>query len=198
MYNSEDRISDKNTSELSFNQKINRTFTVGEILTSPLWYIKNTEGNVVTAIPLFNCDRIESFNDSDIVIDDNKAIIITVDDEDIPIDCISDDTGDINYYDVHHFYVYYVFAGRELGDPTVFCAVYDECGAPIPNALIDVKIDGEYSDTVTTNNEGLCRALLPEGWQSIVFNWHGFANTRSSRHRSEILRRSDVDGENNR
>ena len=87
MYNSKERIAATDTTELSYNQKINRTFTVGEILTSPLWYIKNTEGNVVTAIPLFNCDRIESFNESDIVIDDNKAIIITVDDEDIPIDC---------------------------------------------------------------------------------------------------------------
>ena len=70
MYNSKERIAATDTTMLSYNQKINRTFTVGEILTSPLWYIKNTEGNVVTAIPLFNCDRIESFNDNDIVIDD--------------------------------------------------------------------------------------------------------------------------------
>lgn len=177
MYNSEERISATDTTEISYNQKINRTFTVGEILTSPLWYIKNTEGNVVTAIPLFNCDRIESFNDSDIVIDNNKGIIIIVDDEDIPIDCKSDDTGDIYYGDIHRIHSFYTYAGRQFGDPTIFAIIYDKCGAPISNALIDVQINGEYYDTVTSDNEGLCRVLLPEDGQTVAFIWQGFANT---------------------
>lgn len=198
MYNSEDRISDKNTTQLSFNQKINRTFTVGEILTSPLWYIKNTEGNVVTAIPLFNCDRIESFNESDIVIDDNKAIIITVDDEDIPIYCKSADTGDINYGAIHRIHSFYTYSGREFGDPTIFAIIYDECGAPISNALLDVQINGEYYDTVTSDNEGLCRVLLPEEGQTVEFIWHGLSNTRSNTYRSNILTIGDDDGESNR
>lgn len=197
MYNSKDSICDKQTTELSYNQKINRTFTVGEILTSPLWYIKNTEGNVVTAIPLFNCDLIESFNDSDIVIDDNKAIIITVDDEDIPIECISDNTGDINYHNTYRLYTYYTYNGRLFGDPTIFCIVYDECGCPIPNALIDVILNNEYYDTLISDNEGLCRLLLPEDG-SIRFAWHGFANTRSNTRQSNILTIGDDDGESNR
>lgn len=182
MYNSKERISATDTTELSFNQKINKTFTVGEILNSPLWHIKNTEGNIITAIPLFNCDYIESFNESDIVIDDNKAIIIIVDDEDIPITCKSDATGDINYGDIHRIHSFYTYGGRQFGDPTIFAIVYDECGAPIVNALLDVQINGEYYDTVTSDNEGLCRVLLPEGGQSVAFIWHGFANTRSNTH----------------
>lgn len=173
MYNSKERICDEQTTQLSFNQKINRTFSVGEILTSPLWHIKNTEGNVVTAVPLFNCDYIESFNDSDIIIEDNKAIIILVDDEDIPITCKSDDTGDINYGDTHRIHAFYTYGGRQFGDPTIFAIVYDECGAPIVNALLDVEINGEYYDTVTSDKEGVCRVLLPEGGQSVsfIFAW---------------------------
>lgn len=198
MYNSRERITATDTTELSFNQKINRTFTVGEILTSPLWYIKNTEGNVVTAIPLFNCDRIESFNDSDIVIDDNKAIIIIVDDEDMTIDCKSANTGDINYGDIHRIHAFYTYGGREFGDPTIFAIVYDKCGAPIPDAILDVRINGEYYNTVTSDNEGLCRVLLPEWGQTVEFIWHGLANTRSNEHRSNILTIGDEDGESDR
>ena len=198
MYNSKERITATDTTKISYNQKINKTFTVGEILTSPLWHIKNTEGNVVTAIPLFNCDLIKSFNDSDIVIDDNKAIIIIVDDEDIPIECISDNTGDINYHNTYRLYAYYTYDGRIFGDPTIYCIVYDECGCPIPNALIDVMLNHEYYDTLISDNEGLCRLLLPQSGVTITFTWHGFANTRSNTRQSNILTIGDEDGESNR
>ena len=199
MYNSKERISAKDTTELSYNQKINKTFSIGEILTSPFWHIKNTEGNIVTAIPLFNCDSIKSFNEKDIVIDNNKAIIIHIDDTDIPIECISDDTGDINYHNTHRIHAYYTYGGYTFGDPTIFAVVYDECGNPIPNALVDVEIDGEYYKTVKTDNEGICRVLFPEGATTIQFTWHGFANTRGNIYRSELLTISgDEDGESNR
>ena len=198
MYNSKEIISATDTTELSYNQKMNRTFTVGEILTSPLWHIKNTEGNVVTAIPLFDCDSIESFNEADIIIDNNKAIIIHIDDTDIPIECISDDTGDINYHNTHRIHSYYTYGGRAFGDPTIFAVVYDECGNPIPNALVDVEVNGEYYTTVTSDNEGICRVLFPEGGTTIQFSWHGFANTRSNTHKSNLLTIGEDNGENNR
>ena len=99
MYNSQDLIFDDEMTLLSYNQCINRVWTVDELLLSDLWSISQLDDLVYKCIPLFNCDRISSSNGSDVVLEDNKCLILNFDDE-TRISCRSDDTGGIHYHNI--------------------------------------------------------------------------------------------------
>ena len=168
MYNSKDMVVDKDLTFLSYNQTINAEFTVGEILESDLWVV-NDDNGLIKAIPLFNCDRIISSNDSDIVLEDNKCVILQNSDETI-IQCISNDTGSIHYYTVE-LYSYAPYTTLDLIDEVcVYCIIYDEFLNTIGNIEIQVYIDDTLTDTVTTDNNGIAKYLVNQDCE-IMFKY---------------------------
>lgn len=112
-------------------------------------------GNVVKAVPLFNCDRILSSNGSDVVLDINKCIILK-NNSDTVVTVESDDTGSIHYYDS----VLYAYAPycqlNGLNELVVYCIVYDKYLNTLNNVEVSVYVDNELNTIIKTNNEGLC------------------------------------------
>lgn len=111
--------------------------------------------NIVKAIPLFNCDSIQSNNPNDIILDDNKCVILNNDNNTI-ITVKSDDTGGIHYYNS----VLYAYAPycqlNGLNELVVSCIVYDKYLNTLNNIEVSVYVDDELNTIVKTNNEGLC------------------------------------------
>ena len=155
MYNSKEMCVDKDLTFLSYNQTINAEFTVDEILESDLWVI-NDDNGLIKAIPLFNCDLITSSNSSDIVLDNNKCVILQNVGETI-VECTSDDTGSIHYYSVE-LYAYCPYTKLDVIDKvSVYCVLADEYLNTVNNVNVNVIIDDEPVDTVKTNSNGICK-----------------------------------------
>ena len=155
MYNSKEIIFDDELTFLSYNQTINAEFTVNEILNSDLWIV-NTDNGLVKAIPLFNCDTIVSSNESDIILDDNKCVILQ-NVADTLVQCVSNDTGSIHYYTLE-LYAYAPYTRLNLIDEvTVYCIVYDEYLNTLNDVSVTVLVEDEIISTVNTNNQGICR-----------------------------------------
>ena len=158
MYNSSEVCFDEDLTFLSYNQTINKDFTMSEVLTGGLWYVVEGTG-FYKCIPLFNCDRITSSDDNDNVLDDNKCLI-TLGDEETIISCISDDTGGIHYQDIA-VYAYAPYTKLDLLDEViVYCIVYDEYLNTLNNTLVDVLIDGTVTSQIQTNNQGVCKFTI--------------------------------------
>ena len=155
MYNSKDLVVDEDLTFLSYNQTINAEFTVEEILDSPLWSV-NSDNGLIKAIPLFNCDKITSSNESDKVLDDNKCVILE-NNVDTIVKCISDDTGSMHYYAIE-LYAYAPYTKLDVIDEvTVYCILHDEYLNTVGNVNVDVYIDDEISGNVTSDSNGVCR-----------------------------------------
>lgn len=168
MYNSQDKCLDENLTFLSYNQKINRNFTVDELLSSDLWVIESI-GEILRCIPLFNCDSIISSNSDDIVLDDNKCLICE-NDENTLISCISDDTGGIHYQDIS-LHAYTPYSKLDLVDSiVVYCVVYDNYLNTLNNVPVYVFIDDELVGTVNSDNNGICKFSVSEPCR-IKFNY---------------------------
>ena len=162
MYNSKELCLDEDLTFLSYNQTINAEFTVDEIITSDLWFIEGDgQGDVIKAIPLFNCDKIISNNDSDKILDTNKGIILQ-NDENTIIQCISNDTGSIHYQSVS-LYAYTAYTKLDVIDELfVYCIAYDKYLNTLNNVEIDVYVDNELTGKTTTNNKGICKYSVNE------------------------------------
>ena len=160
MYNSKDLITDNNLTFLSYNQTVNCEFRLDEILESPLWKT-NQENVLIKAVPLFNCDIITSSNSSDIILDDNKCIIC----QNVPdtlITCTSNDTGNIHYYTIE-LYAYAPYTKLDLVDEVhVYCIIYDEYMNTINNVEVNVYVDDTLTDTVTSDNKGVCKYTVDQ------------------------------------
>ena len=168
MYNSKDLVVDTELTFLSYNQTINAEFTVEEIGESDLWMV-NDDNGLIKAIPLFNCDKIVSSNPSDIVLDDNKCLILQDVDETL-IQCISNDTGGLHYY-TSELYAYAPYSKLDVIDElTIFCIVYDEYLNTIGEVEIQVYIDDTLTDTILTNNNGLARYVVDQACE-IMFKY---------------------------
>jgi len=168
MYNSKELILDNELTFLSYNQTINREFTVEEIKTSPLWKVKTGDG-LVTAIPLFNCDKIVSNNSDDIVLETNQCIICQNINETI-VECISNDTGGIHYYTLE-LYAYTPYSKLDVIDEvTVYCIVSDEYLNTLNDVEVEVIVDDEPVSTVTTDNQGIARYKVSEAC-TVKFNY---------------------------
>lgn len=155
MYNSQYKCLDEDLTFLSFNQKINKSFNVGELEYSKLWVVEKIN-DVLKCIPLFNCDSIVSSNPNDIILGENKCLICH-NIENTVISCISDDTGGIKYYNIF-LYAYVPYSKLDLIDNlTVYCVVYDEYLNTLNNVSVDVLIDNTVIATINTDNEGVCQ-----------------------------------------
>ena len=160
MYNSKDGTVDKDLTFLSYNQTINKEFTVEEILTSDLW-VTNDDNGLIKAVPLFNCDKIVSSNSNDKVLDDNKCIILENINETL-IQCISNDTGAIHYYSVE-LYAYTPYTSLDVIDEvTVYCILYDEYLNTLNNVDVDVYVDNVLVNTITTDSQGIAEFNVKE------------------------------------
>ena len=156
MYNSHDLIFDNEVTFLSYNQTINHIWTCENLILSNLWDITQIDDLIYKCIPLFNCDIISSSNESDIILEDNKCLILNFDEE-TRITCTSDDTGSIHYHDIQ-LCAYTAYTKLDVIDElTVYCIVHDKYLNTLNNVLIDVLIDDEITSTITTNKEGVCR-----------------------------------------
>lgn len=155
MYNSKELTVDPELTFLSYNQTINAEFTLEEILDSPLWSV-NSDNGLIKAIPLFNCDKITSSNESDKVLDSNKCVILE-NDVDTIVKCISDDTGGMHYHSVE-LYAYTPYSSLDLIDElTVYSILHDEYLNTLGNVNVDVYIDDELTTSVVSDSNGVCR-----------------------------------------
>lgn len=153
MYNSFDKIMDVDLTKLSYNQTINRSFTMTEMLNSGLWHIIQCNG-FYKCIPLFNCDIISSSDSNDKILDSNQCLI-TIGESDTIISCVSDDTGGIHYHNII-LYAYTPYSKLDLSDEViVYCIVYDEYLNTVNNVLLNVVVDGTISSQITTSSEGI-------------------------------------------
>ena len=155
MYNSQNKCLDNDLTLLSYNQKINKSFTVNELKDSGLWVVES-QGDILKCIPLFNCDSIVSSNNNDIVLEDNKCLICHKNSKTI-ISCISDDTGSINFHDIS-LHAYTAYSKLDLIDSLVIsCVVYDNYLNTLNNVSVKVIVDGDLVGTVNTDNNGICK-----------------------------------------
>ena len=155
IYNSKELVVDSELTFLSYNQTVNAEFTVEEILDSPLWIV-NSDNGLIKAIPLFNCDKITSSNESDKVLDSNKCIILE-NNVDTIVKCISDDTGSMHYHSVE-LYAYAPYTKLDvISEVTVYCILYDEYLNTLGNVNVDVYIDNELTGSVVSDSNGVCR-----------------------------------------
>ena len=168
MYNSQDKCLDEELTFLSFNQKINKSFKVNEIIESDLWVVEEING-VLKCIPLFNCDSIVSSNSEDIILDNNQCLIC-LNDENTIISCISDDTGSIHYHNIT-LHAYTPYSKLDLIDNiVVYCVVYDNYLNTINNVSVNVFINNQLIGTVNTDNNGICKYSVSESC-NIKFNY---------------------------
>lgn len=154
MYNSEELIMDRELTFLSYKQPITAEFTVNEIINGDLWKVYSINDNVYKAIPLFNCDKLVSSNANDIVLEDNKCLILHVDDDTI-IKAISNDVGSTHYYSLQ-LYAFTPYSKLDVIDEvSVYCIVYDEFLNTLNNITINVLVDGDVVAQILTNNQGI-------------------------------------------
>ena len=167
MYNSKDMLVDKDLTFLSYNQTINKEFTVEEIKSSPLWSV-NDGGDVLTCIPLFNCDTITSSNPSDKIL--GNECIICLDVDETLIKCLSNDTGGLHYHSLE-LYSYCPYSTLDVIDEVlVYCILYDEYLNTVNNVNVDVYVDDTLIDTVLTDHTGVARYKVDQAC-SVVFKY---------------------------
>lgn len=161
IFNSKEICFDSELTSLSFRQPINAEFTVTEILTEDLWKVYQVNENVYKCIPLFNCDKLVSSNAKDIVIEDNKCIILHVDDDTI-INAVSDDVGSTHYYSLQ-LYAFTPYSKLDIIDEVViYCIVYDEFLNTLNNITLNVLVDGYETAKIETNNQGIAKYTISE------------------------------------
>lgn len=160
MYNSKDICVDNELTFLSFEQKINAEFSVSDILTGNLWKVYDNDG-VYKCIPLFNCDLISSSNSKDIVLENNKGIILVGDDNTV-VSVSSDDTGSIHYHSLQ-LYAFTPYSKLDvIDDIVVSVIVYDEFLNTLNNITVNVLVDGDVVAQIQSNNQGLCKYTVSE------------------------------------
>ena len=159
MYNSVDMCMDKELTFLSFEQKVNAEFTVDEILDGDLWKVY-ANGGVYKCIPLFNCDKLVSSNTNDIVLEDNKCLILHVDDDTI-VTAVSDDVGSTHYYSLQ-LYAFAPYTTLDIDEVSVYCIVYDEFLNTLNNITLNVVIDGDIVGQIQTSNTGIGKYTVSE------------------------------------
>ena len=161
MYNSSELIMDRELTFLSYGQPINAEFTVDEILTGDLWKTYQINNNIYKAIPLFNCDKLVSTNTKDIIIENNKCLILNIDDDTI-ISAISDDVGSMHHYSLQ-LYAFTPYSKLDVIDEvSVYCIVYDEFLNTLNNIIINVLVDGDVVGQIMTNNQGIGKYTVSE------------------------------------
>lgn len=161
IYNSKDLCMDKELTFLSYKQPINTEFTVHEILTGDLWKVYQVNENVYKCIPLFNCDNLVSSNTKDIILEDNKCVILHEDNDTI-IKAISYDTGAIHFYSLQ-LYAYAPYTKLDVIDEVVvYCIVYDEFLNTLNNISVNVLVDGYETAKIETNNQGIAKYTISE------------------------------------
>lgn len=171
MYNSKDLCFDENLTFLSYKQPINAEFTINEILTGDLWKTYQINDNLYKAFPLFNCDRLVSTNSKDIILEDNKCVILHVDDDTI-INAISDDVGSIHYYSLQ-LYAFTPYSKIDVIDEvTVYCIVYDEFLNTLNNITLNVLVDGYETAKIQTDNQGIAKYDITEP-SEVSFEYNG-------------------------
>ena len=162
MYNSPELIQDEELTFLSFNQTVNKEFSVSDILSSDLWNVTVLKADTLyKCIPLFNMDLITSTNPKDIVLDTNKCILLN-EDSDTLIECISSDTGGIHYHSLQ-FYCFAPYTALDVVDEvTVYGILYDEYLNTLNDVEVNILIDNEIVGTVKTDNQGIARYKVSE------------------------------------
>ena len=170
MYNSTDIIMDEELTILSYQTKINAEFKIDEIQTSDLWETETINDNIIKAVPLFNCEQIISSNPDDIVLEENKCIILQID-EDTIIKCTSEDRPDIHFY---HMQIY-SWIPYTTTDPTgeiIYSILADEYMNPMVSAEIEVVRNGEVEEILKTDNQGLFEYTVPSDTESLAFRYN--------------------------
>lgn len=161
LYNSADMCMDKELTFLSFEQKVNAEFTVDEILNGDLWVTLAVSDGVFKCIPLFNCDKLVSSNTNDIVLEDNKCLILHVDDDTI-VTALSDDVGSTHYYSLQ-LYAFAPYTKLDIIDDVVISViVYDEFLNTLNNITLNVVIDGDIVGQIQTSNTGIGKYTVSE------------------------------------
>lgn len=116
---------------------------------------------VFKCIPLFNCDKLVSSNTNDIVLEDNKCLILHVDDDTI-VTALSDDTGSIHYHSLQ-LYAFTPYSKLDLVDDIVVSViVYDEFLNTLNNISVNVLINGDVVAQIQTSNNGIAKYTVSE------------------------------------
>lgn len=160
MYNSKDLTFDQELTFLSYKQPVNMEFTVDEILDGGLWSVSAVNDNVYRCVPLFNCDRLVSSNTNDIILEDNKCLILTVDDDTL-VTALSDDVGSTHYYSLQ-LYAFAPYTTLDVPELSIYCIIYDEFLNTLNNVTVNVLVDGYVTGQVRTDNQGLCKYTVTE------------------------------------
>lgn len=158
-------IFNKELTELSYNYQINKEFTLANIKNSShkdskLWIMETITSKVLRLIPLFNCEKITSSNASDIIIQDNKGVICLNNNGTI-LECTSTVKDDCNYREIS-FHPFIVPDKAVDGLLPVQCIVYSEDNVSVVYNRVDVYINNTYTDTVRTNEDGVCTYNVKE------------------------------------
>ena len=152
---------DEELTFLSYKQCINGEFTVDEIVNGDLWSVSSVNDNLYKVIPLFNCDRIVSSNTNDIVLEDNKCLILHVDDDTI-VTAVSDDTSTMHYYSLQ-LYAFTPYTKLDvIDDIAISVIVYDEFLNTLNNVTVNVVVDGDIVGQIVTNNQGVGKYTVSE------------------------------------
>lgn len=170
MYNSSDIIMDKELNILSYQTKINVEFKIDEIQDSDLWETEAINEDIIKAIPLFNCEEIISSNPDDIVLEENKCIIIQID-EDTIIKCISKDRPEIHFYHMQ-IYSWIPYTTTNPTGEVVYNVLADEYMNPMVSAEVEVVRNGEVEDILITDNNGQFEYVVPENTESLSFRYN--------------------------
>ena len=166
---------DKELTFLSFEQKVNAEFTVDEILDGDLWKVY-ANGGVYKCVPLFNCDKLVSSNANDIVLEDNKCLILHVDDDTI-VTAVSDDTSTMHYYSLQ-LYAFAPYTTLDYLDQlSVYVIVYDEFLNTLNNVTLNVYIDNVLTSQVQTNNQGIAKYDITEPCEISFEHEENISNT---------------------
>ena len=152
---------DEELTFLSYKQPVNMEFTVDEIVNGDLWSVSSVNDNLYKVIPLFNCDRIVSSNTNDIVLEDNKCLILHVDDDTI-VTAVSDDTSTMHYYSLQ-LYAFTPYTKLDvIDDIAISVIVYDEFLNTLNNISVNVLIDGDVVAQIQTSNNGIAKYTVTE------------------------------------
>ena len=160
MYNSKELIMDSELTFLSYNQPVNMEFTVDEILTGDLWSVSSVRDDVYRCVPLFNCDKLVSSNTNDIILEDNKCLILTVDDDTL-ITAVSDDVGSTHHYSLQ-LYAFAPYTTLDVPELSIYCIIYDEFLNTLNNVTLNVLVDGDVVAQIQSDNQGLCKYTVTE------------------------------------
>ena len=132
-----------------------------EILHGDLWSVSSVRDDVYRCVPLFNCDRLVSSNTNDIILEDNKCLILTVDDDTL-ITALSDDVGSTHYYSLQ-LYAFTPYSKLDvIDDLSIYCIIYDEFLNTLNNITVNVLVDGDVTAQIQTDNQGLCKYTVSE------------------------------------